>query len=46
MEEGINGVTVETEIQANTAMIGKHSIVGRVKLQVKIVKEKWTSQMP
>ena len=40
MEEEINGVILETEIEVNTAMIGKHYIVGRVKLQVKIAKEK------
>ena len=39
MEEEINGVTVDIEIDTNSAMIGKHIIVGRVKLQVEITKE-------
>lgn len=39
MEGEINGVTLEIEIEANTAMIGKHSIVERVELQVEITKE-------
>lgn len=38
MEEEISRVTLEIENDANT-VIGKHSVVGRVKLQVEITKE-------
>lgn len=34
MKEEINGVTPEKETEVNTVMIGKHSVVERVKLQV------------
>lgn len=46
MGEETNGVTLEIEIEQNTAMIGKHSIVERVKLQVEITKEEMDQSKP
>lgn len=44
MEEEINRVTLEIPIEVNMAMIGKHSVVGRVKLHVLTAEAKCTDQ--